>query len=106
MAAAVDGITEAMPTPALIPRTAPSEATRTPSTTIVHRSCPRPRPTARIIPISWVRSRTDRARVLTTPRIAMTSDSAMRAYRMFSTCCTWSDMYEANSAESITEIVM
>ena len=60
------------------PRTAPKTATTIASSRIIVRSWLRLTPTARSRPTSRVRSITDRLRVLTTPRIAMITESPSR----------------------------
>ena len=59
--------------------TAPKKLMTIDSQRIIRRTCLRSVPTARSIPISRVRSMIDRARVLTTPKMAMITLSPSRA---------------------------
>jgi len=64
--------------PSTRPSTAPSTETTTASPRIMPRTCRRNIPMDRSSPISRVRSRTESARVFTTPIRAMMIDSASR----------------------------
>ena len=71
--------TNPIASPTTSPSTAPRTVIVTDSHRIIRRTCRRVAPTARTRPISRVRSATDSASVLTTPRTAITIDSASRA---------------------------
>ena len=88
-------------TPAPPPTTVPYRAVRTDSAIISPLSWALPRPTARMSPISRVRSLTESTRVLTIPRTAMAMDSPSSPYRTARTWLTcWPTMSEISEASS------
>jgi len=86
-----------------MPVSVPNSAVSTDSTVMTMPSWPRPRPTARMSPISRVRSITASASVFTIESTAMTRERPSIAYSTAMRVFTWSAMASPSSSPVRTE---
>ena len=90
------------PLPTATPSSAPNTEITTASTVTIRMVCARRSPIARSSPSSRVRSRTDRASVLTMPRTAIRIASASRTWIIVSTVSNWAVCCAMNPLRSAT----